>query len=368
MNLKSLSLVNFRNYEKEQIEFTPGIHVIVGKNGQGKTNLLESIYYLSCTKSHRMKDDRGLIYHHSTFFNISACIEKQGKEIEIRCNLNESGKNLFLYRNPIKKVSDFIGFFNAVMFYPDDMNLFSSTPKRRRQFVDLELGKLSKTYTKTLNEYYHILKERNSYLKQDKIDEIFLDILDEQLIVLQLKIVKQRIKFMDDILNKSKNFYLKLSGINNKITYHYSSDIDFNEDVEVMKQQLLSKYKKNRKRDLYFKTTSIGIHRDDYLFYMNEKEVNTFASQGQKRVILLSLKLGIVYTIYEITKEYPVLLLDDVFSELDKERRCMLLELLPKEIQIFISTTDIIQIENSSNIHYWNIDNGMVKQMRRNIE
>ncbi|MDQ0360804.1 DNA replication/repair protein RecF [Breznakia pachnodae] len=368
MNLKLLSIVNFRNYEKVQVEFTPGIHVIVGKNGQGKTNLLESIYYLSCTKSHRIKDDRSLIKNNSTFFNISACIEKQGKEIEIRCNLNESGKNLFLYRNPIKKVSDFIGFFNAVMFYPDDMNLFSSTPKRRRQFVDLELGKLSKTYTKTLNDYYQILKERNSYLKNDTIDEIFIDTLDDQLIALQLKIVKQRKKFMDDILSKSEDFYLKLSGTHGKITYDYISDVNYDENEEVMKSQLYEKYKKNRKKDLYFKSTSIGIHRDDYMFYMNGEEVNTFASQGQKRVILLSLKLGIVYAIHEITGEYPILLLDDVFSELDEERRKKLLELLPKEIQIFISTTDMIQIENSNNIHYWKIDNGMIEIMRRNSQ
>ena len=368
MNLKLLSIVNFRNYKKVQVEFTQGIHIIVGKNGQGKTNLLESIYYLSCTKSHRIKDDYKLINKNSTFFNISACIEKQNKEIEIRCNINESGKNLFLYRNPIKKVSDFIGFFNAVMFYPDDMNLFSSTPKRRRQFIDLELGKLSKTYTKTLNDYYQILKERNSYLKNDTIDELFIDTLDEQLILFQLKIVKQRKKFMDDILNKSELFYLNLSKTQHNITYDYSSDIVYDEDDQVMKNQLYEKYKKNRKKDLYFKTTSIGIHRDDYIFYLNGEDVNTFASQGQKRVILLSLKLGIVYVIHELTNEYPVLLLDDVFSELDEERRKKLLELLPKEIQIFISTTDLIQIEETENIHYWNIDDGMIETMRRNSQ
>ncbi|MDL2276028.1 DNA replication/repair protein RecF [Breznakia sp. OttesenSCG-928-G09] len=366
MKIKKLKILNFRNYQNEELHFDNGIHVIIGKNGQGKTNLLESIYYLSCTKSHRIKDDHSLINKNSSFFNLDACITKNQKDVEIRCNVSDSGKNLFLYRNPIQKVSDFIGFFNAVMFYPDDMNLFGSTPKRRRQFIDLELGKLSKTYTNTLNNYYKVLKERNSYLKNGSVDPLFLDTLDDQLITYQMKIVKQRKKFIEDILRKSNDFYLSLSNDNTVIDYRYVSDVMYDEDEMVMCKELKAKYLKVREKDLYFKSSSIGIHRDDYIFYMNGNEINTFASQGQKRILLLSLKLGIVYTIYELTKDYPVLILDDVFSELDEERRKRLLTLLPDEIQIFISTTDFIKIEDDKNINYWMVDDGNIEKIRGN--
>ncbi|MFV0381060.1 MAG: DNA replication/repair protein RecF [Breznakia sp.] len=366
MILKKLKLVNFRNYKNIILSFDYGIHFIVGNNGQGKTNLLESIYYLSCTKSHRLKQDKDLIYIGDEFFNVEGIIEKNKKEINIKCYVKEFGKNLFLYRNPVMKVSDFIGFFNAVMFCPDDMNMFNSSPKNRRKFIDLELGKLSKKYTKTLHSYYKLLKERNGYLKQAKIEEIYLDTLEDQMIDLQIIIMKQRYKFLNDILLKSKYFYEQLTNDKSMIRYEYISDVlcvDKEIDIKIL---LKEKYKKNRKKDIVFKQTTIGIHKDDFIFYINDKEVYKYASQGQKRSLLLSLKLGIVYIIYDILKEYPVLILDDVFSELDDYRRKRLLSLLPENIQIFISSTDVIKIESNKKIKYWVVDQGMCKMMRRN--
>lgn len=366
MILKRIKIRNFRNYESINVDFDTGIHMIVGANGQGKTNLLESIYYLSCTKSHRIKEDQNLIRHTYSFFNLEGIVVKDHKEIDICCNLNEQGKNLFLYRNVVSRVSDYIGFFNAVMFYPDDMNLFSAPPKRRRQFIDLELGKLSKTYTRTLNDFYKVLKERNHYLKNDKIDNLFLDTLDDQLIFYEVRIARQRKKFLDDILNKSASFYKQLSNDNTMIKAVYLSDCVYDDSEDKMKQLLKDKYNKGRDRDIYFKTTAIGIHHDDYVFYMNDNEVNVFASQGQKRILLLSLKLGIVYTIYEILKEYPVLILDDVFSELDEDKRKKLLVLLPEDIQIFISTTDFIEVVDERKITYYEIKDGKIDMIRRN--
>lgn len=329
-----------------------------GKNGQGKTNLLESIYYLSCTKSHRTNDLSDLIREGSSFFALEADIIRENRKINVRCVAGKSGKNLFLYRNPVNKVSDFIGTLNAVMFTPKDMMLFDGNPKERRKFIDLELGKLSRSYTNTLNVYYKVLKERNAYLKQGTIDKTFIETLDDRLIQCQLTIMKQRKKFLDDVLKNSELFYRLLSDDNTTISYRYQSFIEF-EEMD-MQTKMKEKYKSSLERDILYKQTHIGIHKDDFIFMMNEREVSSYASQGQKRSIILALKLGIVETIRLLSKEYPILLLDDVFSELDEFRRRKLLQLLNDEMQIFISSTDQIEIQEKRNIYYWEVKDGSV--------
>ena len=362
MIIENLKARNFRNYENFSLQLKNGIHFIVGNNGQGKTNILEAIYFLSCTKSHRTNVNGNLIKKGSPFFILESDVIRNDKKLNIRCIVNEEGKNLYFYNNPIKKVSDFIGSLNAVMFCPNDMNLFDTVPKERRKFVDLELGKLSKTYTATLNTYYHLLKERNAYLKKEKVDEIFLDILDDQLIEVQLTILSQRKKFIDDIIKNSYIFYEKLSHDSTKIKCKYVSFVEYDEK-EKMKEKMREKYKKSRERDIFYKQTHIGIHKDDFIFMMNGNEVSSFASQGQKRSIILSLKLGIVETIYLVSKTYPILLLDDVFSELDEKRREMLLHLLSDEMQIFITSTDQIHLKENKKIYYWYVNEGNIKKM-----
>lgn len=363
MIIENLKIRNFRNYDNLSIQFKKGIHFIVGRNGQGKTNLLESIFYLSCTKSHRTNNNMDLIKKGTPFFMLEADVQKENKKEKIRCIVNEDGKNLYLYKNPIKKVSDFIGILNAVMFCPNDMNLFNSVPKERRKFIDLELGKLSKSYTLTLNTYYKLLKERNAYLKKEKIDEFFLKVLDEQMVECQITIIHQRKKFIDDIIKNSENFYRKLSNDETKIHCVYQSFVEY-EKIEDMKLKMKEKYIKYRERDILYRQTHAGIHKDDFIFMINENEVCVFASQGQKRSILLALKLGIVETIYLLTKTYPVLLLDDVFSELDQSRREMLLHLLNDDMQIFISSTDRIDISKRKQINYWMIQNGLIHELK----
>lgn len=357
MKISSLKIRNFRNYEKATLSFGTGIHFIVGKNGQGKTNLLESIYYLSCTKSHRTTVMSDLIREGSDFFILDASLIKKNTKTDIRCVVSETGKNLFMYQTPIKKVSEFIGILNAVMFCPNDMNLFNGLPKERRKFVDLELGKLSKTYTNMLNKYYKLLKERNAYLKRDSIDRNYIRLLDDQLIECQLTIIKQRKKFLDDIIKNSAVFYEKLSEDNTTVSCLYKSVVEYDEKI---KENLKEKYEKYYERDILYKQTHIGIHKDDFIFMLNDHEVASYASQGQKRSVVLALKLGIVQTIYLLSKSYPVLLLDDVFSELDEDRRKKLLSLLGDDIQIFISSTDKIEIENDKNISYWIVENGNI--------
>lgn len=357
MKIKSLKIRNFRNYENASLSFEKGIHFIVGKNGQGKTNLLESIYYLSCTKSHRTSTVKDLIKEDNDFFILDASIIKNDIKTDIRCVVNDNGKNLFVYKNPIKKVSEFIGILNAVMFCPNDMYLFNGLPKERRKFVDLELGKLSKTYTNMLNTYYKLLKERNAYLKRDSIDRNYIRLLDDRLIECQLTIIRQRKKFIDDIIKNSFSFYEKLSEDHTSISCIYNTVVDYDEN---MKSKLKEKYEKTYDRDVLYKQTHIGIHKDDFIFMINNHEVASYASQGQKRSVILSLKLGIVKTIYLLSRNYPILLLDDVFSELDEDRRNKLLSLLNDDMQIFISSTDKIDIDKKKNISYWIVENGNI--------
>lgn len=362
MIVEKLKLKNYRNYNELDISFDKGIHLIVGKNGQGKTNLLEALYFLSTMKSHRISDDKKLINYDSDYLKIEATIKNEYRE-KLRVIVNEKGKNLFVYDTLIKKVSEFIGKLNAVLFCPDDMKLFTDSPRSRRRFIDIELGKLSKTYTNTLLNYNRLLKERNVYLKQNKIDENLLNTFDEQLVEYQLIIIRQRAKFLEDIFNRGNVFYKKISSEDNSIlSYRYNSFVDFDDD-KIMKDKMLNKYRKAREKDIYLKQTTQGIHKDDFIFYLNDIPVNEVASQGQKRSIILSIKIGIIYTIYDVTKSYPIVLLDDVFSELDKNRRIKLLQLLDDNMQIFITTNDLIKINSSKVINYYEINNGNMKKL-----
>lgn len=365
MRLGSIRLHNFRNYMNLQNEFCEGIHILAGKNAQGKTNLLEAILYLSTTRSHRTNDDKDLIREGESAFFIKASITKENKKEDMQIAVNEKGKNLFIYQNPVNKVSDFIGEFNAVMFCPDDMTLFNASPRVRRRFVDMELSKVSKKYVSTLYVASKLLKERNAYLKQVKVNKEYLEVITSQLIDAQVVIMKQRHYFLKELLDKCSHFYQQLSKDNTLITVNYESCVPFMEDEVELRLSLQKRYDKTLERDMYLKQTTAGIHKEDFVFEMNGKEVATYASQGQKRSVLLAMKIGMIYMIEEIIHEYPVLLLDDVFSELDEFRRHELLNSLPKEVQIFISTTDIVELEDiqkNRKVTIWSIENGKIER------
>lgn len=365
MIIQSLRVRNFRNYDQVQLEFDEGIHLITGKNAQGKTNLLEAILYLSTTRSHRCLEEENLIQDGKDAFFLDAEIKKGRKEVMIRANVNEKGKNLFIYQTPIKRVSDYIGEFNAVMFCPDDMTLFNASPKVRRRFIDIELSKISKLYTKTLNTAQKLLKERNAYLKREVIDKIYLEVLTEQLIAQELIIVKQRFRFLEDLWKCCTSFYEELSKDDTKLSYLYKSCIDYNNDEEKMKRALEKKYEEALERDIFLKQTTVGIHKEDFMFLINGKEICDYASQGQKRTVLLAIKIAIVHMVYALIKEYPVLLLDDVFSELDEIRRKKLLVSLPKEVQIFITTTELLQMHDIEHRHLttWQVEQGTIRRI-----
>lgn len=366
MILEKLRLHNYRNYDDLRATFQNGIHILSGKNAQGKTNILESILYISTTRSHRTNDDEDLIKEGQEAFFIKALIKKENKKEELQITVNEKGKNLFEYHDPVNKVSDFIGKFNAVMFCPDDMMLFNATPRVRRRFVDMELSKISKKYVSTLFVAQKLLKERNAYLKKDNIRSEYLEVITTQLIDAQVIVMKQRYFFLKELLEKCQIFYKTLSKDATNISFTYESCVAFDEDETMLRNLLIERYDKTLDRDILFKQTTVGIHKEDFIFMMNDKEVATYASQGQKRSILLALKIGMIYMIKDITNEYPVLLLDDVFSELDSYRRRELLHSLPNEVQIFITTTDVKEfetIEVNRPVTIWKIEQGLIEEL-----
>ncbi len=362
MRLTKLSLRHFRNYDTCDLSFDEGIHLFVGPNAQGKTNLLEAIAYLSTTRSHRTQNDRDLIQEGQEAFVIKAIVTKGRKLIEERLSLSAQGKNLFLNRTAIKRVSDFIGEMNAVLFCPDDMALFQASPRVRRRFIDMELSKLSKAYTRTLNEAARLLKERNACLKQEQVNEAYLQVVSERLIAAEVIIIRQRQHFLQDLLEHCRCFYANLSHDDTFLSFHYHCCVNYSEDEEQLKEQLRLKYEKARMRDQMMKQTTIGIHKEDFMFLINEKEVCSYASQGQKRSVLLALKIGMVAMIHALIHEYPVLLLDDVFSELDEQRRYKLLASLPANVQIFITTTELADIPIVAGRKYsvWKVKQGQV--------
>lgn len=340
MYLKNVKLKNFRNYQNTAVELKNGMNLILGSNGIGKTNLLESIYLLSTTRSHRNDNEKDMIQFNQDFAAVEGIVVSDTSTDKIDVIIHREGKTLVINNNLIKKNSDFVGKVNAVLFSPLDMNLFDASPRDRRRLVDVEMGKLSVSYMNALTNYLACLKQRNAFLKQSS-DERMLETYTEMLYEPEIEIVKQRSSFINSLNAYLSYFYSALSGEENKLQMVYKSFIKEKVDENVMQEEMKETYKNMLDRDIALKQTNIGIHREDYEFYLNNMNVDKYCSQGQKRMVILAIKLSIVQIIYQIKKEYPVLLLDDVFSELDEKHRICLLRLLPNSIQTIITTTDL---------------------------
>lgn len=344
MYLDKIKLRNYRNYANELFSLSPGMNIIIGDNGEGKTNLLEAVYLLSTTRSHRNENDRELILFNEDFATVEGLVNYGQKKDRLSVVLHKKGKTLLVNNVPVRKNSEFIGKLNAVLFEPGDMNLFDDSPRVRRRLIDIEMGKLSTLYMYNLSMYLKYLKERNALLKTD-VDKIMLEIHTEQLIEPQIRIIKERARFINNLNSYISYFFNQISGGSHKINIVYRSIIKEKDNEDIMKQQIQQSYAASQDRDLMLKQTNLGIHREDYEFYLDGKEVSKYCSQGQKRMIILALKLAFVQIIFQIKKEYPILLLDDVLSELDSKRRSRLMKLLPNSIQTVITTTDYDEIK-----------------------
>ncbi len=359
MYIESVRLKKFRNYSDQTFQLKNGMNLILGENGIGKTNLLESIYLLSTTRSHRNDDEKDMISFGEEFASVEAVsISKNGRD-RLNIILHKKGKTLSLNGNMIKRNSEFIGKVNAVIFSPSEMNLFDDSPRERRRLIDMEIGKLSTGYMYNLSNYLKNLKQRNAYLKQGN-DKVMLETYTEMIYDPQIKIIKERDSFINALNAYLSYFYSEISGNQNELKMIYKSFIREKSDENKMKEEIKDTYDRLLERDIALKQTNIGIHREDYEFYLNDLNVAKYCSQGQKRMVILALKLSLVQIIYQIKREYPILLLDDVFSELDSNHRVCLLRLLPNSIQTIITTTDLREVSSvkKENINIINITKG----------
>ena len=343
MIIDSIKLKNFRNYHDCELFLSSKVNVFVGDNAQGKTNMLESISFISNTRSFRTSNDQDMIKNGEAFTKVAVSINDNESKLLLAGLIFKEGKQLLIQKQPIKKASEFIGLLNAVVFAPDDLELFDGAPRLRRRLCDLEIGKTNHEYMRKLNQYQKTLKERNAFLKSGSNDDDYLGVLTDRLIELQVFIVGERHKYINKLNAFISGFYQLISKSDQSIKIQYFAPID---DVSNTKAMLFDKYQKTKERDKLLKQTQVGIHKDDLLFYLDEYTVQSYASQGQKRMIILSLKMALIKYIYEKTKTYPVLLLDDVLSELDATRKKSLFDLIPSEVQTIITTTDINDVKD----------------------
>ncbi len=328
MKINTVELKNFRNYNTQTLRFQNGINVLIGKNAQGKTNLLESIFLCSIGKSPRTNKDKDLITWGKDLGKITLQITKQSgnKKIEIYLSANQN-KTILLNGMPVKRIGELMGEFNSIYFSPDELKLVKESPDERRRFMDIDLSQFNKTYFYTLNKYNKILQQRNKLLKTGQTKEKVSDtisIWNEQLATHAAFIVVKRLELMDKLKVHAQNAMLFLTDGKEKLELSYVGQQ--NPSEEELKQALLTQYDATLEKDLNLGFTSVGPHRDDFKLVVNGIDIRHFGSQGQQRTCALALKLAELEVFKDNIGEYPVLLLDDVLSELDESRQQKLLE------------------------------------------
>ncbi len=350
--LEQLTLKNYRNYEQGDWQFKNKVNVILGKNAQGKTNVMESIYVLAMAKSHRTTNDKDLIRWDEDYAKIEGRVGKKNGSTFLQLTLSKKGKKARLNYIEQAKLSSYVGHMNVVMFAPEDLNLVKGSPQIRRRFIDMEIGQVSPVYMHGLAQYQKVLQQRNQYLKllqsKKQTDETFLDVLTEQLVQLAAKITLKRYEFIELLQRWAKPIHAEISRGNEQLAIHYRPSIDVLDKQQLSRivEAYNDKFTKIKTKEIERGTTLIGPHRDDLSFTINEKDVQTFGSQGQQRTAALSLKLAEIDLIFSEIGEYPILLLDDVLSELDDFRQTHLLDAIQGKVQTFVTTTSIDGIEH----------------------
>jgi DNA replication and repair protein RecF len=354
MELQQLFLHNFRNYSQQEVRFVPGINLIIGENAQGKTNLLEAINYLSLVRSHRTGRDGELLKWDQENFNLRGEIKKKNGILNVAVNYENNRKTVYINNNKITKFSELLGLVNTVLFTPEDLVLAKGSPSYRRRFLDQFISQVNYKYFYSLQSYHRILKQKNNSLKQKiekKTMEQMVQIWNEQLVESGAELILARIILLEK-LNKLINLvHYQISGEREKIRLVYHPSIDLKaEDVKnqaLVKERYWQLLKQNQRLEEIKKVSLVGPHRDDFLFLINGKDLKIFGSQGQQRTAVLSLKIAQLELMKEITGEYPLLLLDDVFSELDELRRRGLLNYINNKVQTFITNAQTLGEEKS---------------------
>lgn len=361
MWLEKISLTNYRNYKQLEAEFSPGLNVFMGRNAQGKTNFLEAIYFLALTRSHRTRSDKELILFTEKETRLTGLVNRVNGKLPLEINLNEKGRSTKVNHLKQIKLSDYIGNMTVVLFAPEDLQLVKGAPTLRRKFIDIDLGQIKPLYLSDLSTYHHVLKQRNSYLKNnDHIDRNFLSVLDEQLVDFGTRVMEHRHDFIKELEKEADKYHYLISSGLEHLSISYNSSVKY-ADKESIHENFHQQLIKNQQRDLFKKNTGVGPHRDDMTFFINDLDAN-FGSQGQQRSLTLSVKIAEISLFKKATGDNPILLLDDVMSELDNHRQLKLLETISGEVQTFITTTSLEHLkEVSSQVKIFHVEQGTIK-------
>lgn len=336
MVIESLDLLNYRNYEKLSISFSDKVNILYGDNAQGKTNVLEAIYVAGTTKSHRGSKDKEMISFSSDDAHIRLIVKKNGIKRKIDMHLKKTKtKGIAVDGIPIKRAIELLGIINIVFFSPEDLNIIKSGPSERRRFMDMELCQLDKIYAHNLVNYNKVLIQRNKLLKDISMNPSLkdtLDIWDMQLVKFGKEIIKLRKKFIFQLNEIIYEIHKNLSGDKEELSIRYDQDVD--------ESTFSDKLLENRDKDIRLKATGVGPHRDDISFNIYDMDIKKYGSQGQQRTCALSLKLSEIELVKKITNDSPVLLLDDVLSELDAKRQNYLLNYI-NQVQTIVTCTGV---------------------------
>jgi DNA replication and repair protein RecF len=365
MFLQRLALQHYRNYAHADISIDKKVNIFVGPNAQGKTNLLEAIFVLALTKSHRTHHDKELLDWNGGETLLHAEVERRYGTCTLDLSLSAKGKKAKINGLEQKKLSNFIGAMNVVMFAPEDLEIVKGSPGVRRRFLDMEIGQVHPGYLYELSQYQKILQQRNNLLKlgpgRGDADMAMLDVWSDQLARHGVKIIKKRQNFIKKLQTWAEHIHAGITAGQEALRIEYVPSFPLAEELDeaVLFDQFMIKLSQVKDHELRRGMTLVGPHRDDLLFYINGKEAHVYGSQGQQRTTALSLKLAEIELIREETGEYPLLLLDDVLSELDEHRQTQLIQTFQSKVQTFITTTGM------ENVHLDRLEDASVFQVRQ---
>lgn len=362
MKITNIELINFRNYKKLNLSIDSNINLILGNNAQGKTNLIESIYLSSMGKSFRTNKDSEMINFDEDFSKIKIDIEKEYIDTTVEIILKKSGKKSIKKDGVnIKKTSELLENVVIVIFSPEDLKLVKDEPDKRRKFIDRELSQISPSYYDSISNYKKVLLQRNSYLKEIEIDSNILDLWNVQLARYGAQVIHGRYNFIKKISKISGNIHSEITDSKEFLKLRYNANVDYIDNISELEKSLYERIKKSEKNDIRQRSTTVGPHKDDMEFWVNEINMRNFGSQGQQRTTALSLKLAELTLIREEIGEEAILLLDDVMSELDANRQEFLIRSLRKN-QIFITSAEIDSNikEKFKDCYEINIKQGMI--------
>lgn len=351
MKIKQIKLINFRNLENVELNFINNINIIIGGNGAGKTNILEAVYLNSLTKSFRANNDIELIKFNKDFLTIKTIIKENSYNEKVLYNIDKISKKIYLNSNKITKLSEYIGKYPVVISTPEDVLMIKTSPSNRRDVLNISICQFNKEYFKTLNEYNKLLKLRNDYLKRILVnsnsDMKYFEIITNKLIEKAIYIYIERNKYINSINSYLGSIFEHIC-LNKNLILKYSPNVDITEyDDENISKILQKKFKRDFNKEISLGMTISGPHRDDFNFYLDNKDMKFYSSEGQKKMAVISYKLAEIKLFQEQEDKKPIILLDDLFSELDIKNKNRLVKYIPEDLQVIITSNDLKGINKS---------------------